>query len=168
VLTGFAHSAVCVPDVEAATRWYSDVLGLAVLSPPYRMAGTQIEHDMGELVPSPVVVHAAIVGFGQDDRVIELIEYPAADVAPPDPGQPAVTRAGITHVGLLCDDISVTRTELEARGVEFLTTGIADVAGLRTTWCRDPWGTVIILMEKHAEARPYWGQWKASRARGPS
>ena len=62
---------------------------------------------------------------------------------------------------MLCDDISVTRTEFEARGVEFLTTGNADVAGLRTAWCRDPWGTVIILMEKRAEALPYWGQWKA-------
>ena len=106
-----------------------------------------------------MVVHAAIVGFGQDDRVIELIEYPAADVAPPDPGRPVVTRVGITHIGMLCDDIGATRTELESRGVEFLTAGIADVAGLRTTWCRDPWGTVIILMEKRADARPYWGQW---------
>ena len=35
---------------------------------------------MGELVPSPVVVTAAIVGFGNDDRVLELIEYPEADV----------------------------------------------------------------------------------------
>ena len=148
MLTGFAHSAVCVPDVEAATRWYSEVLGLEVLSPPYRMEGAQIEHDMGELVPSPVVVHAAIVGFGKDDRVIELIEYPAADVAPPQPGRPAITRVGITHIGMLCDDIDATRAELEARGVAFLTTGIADVAGLRTTWCHDPWGTVIILMEK--------------------
>jgi len=159
VLTGFAHSAVCVPDVEAATRWYSDVLGLTVLSPPYRMEGPQIEHDMGELVPSPVVVHASIVGFGKDDRVIELIEYPAADVDPPDPGPPAVTRVGITHIGMLCDDLSATRAELEGRGVEFLTAGIADVAGLQTTWCRDPWGTVIILMEKREDARPYWGQW---------
>ena len=112
MLTGFAHSAVCVPDVEAATRWYSEVLGLEVLSAPYRMEGAQIEHDMGELIPSPVVVHAAIVGFGRDDRVIELIEYP-----------------------------------------------VADVAGLRTTWCSDPWGTVIILMEKREDALPYWGQW---------
>ena len=161
MLTGFAHSAVCVPDVEAATRWYSDVLGLTVLSPPYRMEGRQIEHDMGELVPSPVVVHASIVGFGQDDRVIELIEYPAADVDPPDPGRPVVTRVGITHVGMPCDDLGATRTELEGRGVEFLTTGIADVAGLRTTWCRDPWGTVIILMEKSENASPYWRQWTA-------
>jgi catechol 2,3-dioxygenase-like lactoylglutathione lyase family enzyme len=159
VLTGLAHSAVCVPDVEAATRWYSEVLGLQVLSPPYRMEGAQIEHDMGELLPSPAVVHAAIVGFGKDDRVIELIEYPAAEVVPPEPGRPTITRVGITHIGMLCDDIDATRTELEARGVAFLTTGIADVAGLLTTWCHDPWGTVIILMEKRESALPYWGQW---------
>jgi len=159
VLTGIAHSAVCVPDVEAATSWYSDVLGLEVLSPPYRMEGAQMEHDMGELVPSPVVVHAAIVGFAKDDRVIELIEYPAASVALPGPGRPDVTRVGITHIGMLCDDIAATRTELETRGVEFLTAGIADVAGLRTTWCRDPWGTVIILLEKREDSLPYWGQW---------
>ena len=159
MLTGIGHSAVCVPDVEAATTWYSDVLGLEVLSPPYRMEGAQMEHDMGELVPSPVVVHAAIVGFGKDDRVIELIEYPAAGVAPAEPGRPSITRVGITHIGMLCDDIDVTRTDLEARGVAFLATGIADVAGLRTTWCHDPWGTVIILMEKREDALPYWGQW---------
>ena len=154
-----AHTAVCVPDVEAATRWYRDVLGLRVLSPPYRMEGAQIEHDMGELVPSPVVVHAAIVGFAPDDRVIELIEYPAADVVPPDRARPSVTRVGITHIGMVCDDVDATRAELESRGVEFLTAGNAGVAGLRTTWCRDPWGTVIILMEKGSDALPYWGQW---------
>ena len=62
---------------------------------------------------------------------------------------------------MVCDDIGETRAELEGRGVEFLTAGIADVAGLQTTWCRDPWGTVIILMEKSKDSRPYWGQWMA-------
>ena len=158
MLTGFAHTAVCVPDVEEAVRWYTDVIGLRVLSPPYRMEGPQIEQDMGELVPSPVVVTAAIVGFGRDDRVIELIEYPAADVDPAGPGRPSLTRVGITHIGILCDDLRATREDLETRGVAFLTAGIADVAGLKTTWCRDPWGTVIILLEKSEGGRPYWGQ----------
>jgi catechol 2,3-dioxygenase-like lactoylglutathione lyase family enzyme len=158
VLTGLAHTAICVPDVGAAARWYSDVLGLRVLSPPYRMEGAQIERDMGELVPPPVVVTAAIMGFGKDDRVVELIEYPAAGVAPPKQGRPSVTEVGITHVGMLCDDIVATRAELESRGVEFLTAGVADVAGLKTTWFHDPWGTVIILLEKGDDARPYWGQ----------
>jgi catechol 2,3-dioxygenase-like lactoylglutathione lyase family enzyme len=158
VLTGLAHTAVCVPDVVEAVRWYSEVLGLEVLSPPYTMKGAQIQHDMGELVPSPVVVTAAIVGFSNDDRVIELIEYPEAGITAAGPGDPSVTRAGITHVGIVCDDLVDTRSELERRGVAFLTKGIADVAGLTTTWCHDPWGTVIILMEKRHAARPYWSQ----------
>jgi catechol 2,3-dioxygenase-like lactoylglutathione lyase family enzyme len=158
VLTGLAHTAVCVPDVKAAVRWYTDILGLHLLSPPYRIEGAAIERDMGELVPSPVVLTAAIVGFGRDDHVLELIEYPATPIPQPDNDRPSVTRSGITHVGMLCDDIDATRANLEAKGVTFLTSGIAEVAGLRTTWCHDPWGTVIILMEKRRDGLPYWGQ----------
>lgn len=158
MLTGFAHAAVCVPDVEEATRWYRDVLGLSVLSPPYEMSGDAIEEDMGELVASPVVVKAAIVGLGEDDHVLELIEYPRAEVAEPASGRPVITRPGITHVGLVCDDVIATRRELEGRGVIFLVGGVAEVAGLRTTWCSDPWGTVLILVEKEHGDRPYWRQ----------
>jgi catechol 2,3-dioxygenase-like lactoylglutathione lyase family enzyme len=122
VLKGLAHTAICVPDVEAAVQWYSEVLGLEVLSPPYTMQGPQIEHDMGELVRAPVVVTAAIVGFGTDDRVIELIDYPAADIGFADESNPTVTRPGLTHIGVVCDDVTATRSELEERGVVFLTT----------------------------------------------
>jgi catechol 2,3-dioxygenase-like lactoylglutathione lyase family enzyme len=158
-----AHTAICVPDVHAAVQWYSEIMGFRVLSPPYRMEGAQIEQDMGELVPAPVVVHAAIVGFDNDDRVIELIEYPTAGGMIPSPSErPDITSFGITHMGFVCDDIAATRRELESRGVEFLTTGIAGVAGLKTTWCRDPWGTVLILIEKGNGDRPYWGQMVSS------
>lgn len=161
MLIGLAHTAVCVPDVDAAVRWYSEVLGLVVLSPPYTMEGPQIERDMGELVPVPVVVRAAIVGFGTDDRVVELIAYPAAGIESSGPTDPTVTRPGLTHIGMVCDDIATTRAELESRGVAFMTSGIADVAGLKTTWCHDPWGNVIILMQKRVEDRPYWRQYSA-------
>jgi catechol 2,3-dioxygenase-like lactoylglutathione lyase family enzyme len=163
MLTGMAHAAVCVVDLDEATRWYAGVLGLTVLSPPYEMSGAEIERDMGELVPSPVVVKAAIMGFGPDDHVLEIIEYPGAAVAAVDRTRPVITRPGLTHVGLVCDDIERTRRELEARGVAFLTSGIADVAGLRTTWFHDPWGTVFILIEKKHEGLPYWGQWAAGQ-----
>ena len=78
-----------------------------------------------------------------------------------------MTQVGLTHVGMVCDDVGATRAQLESRGVEFLTTGIAEVAGLKTTWCHDPWGTVIILMEKRTSANPYWAQWMP-RTEAPS
>ena len=156
VITGLAHAAVCVPDIDTAVQWYADVLGFRVLSPPYRMEGETIERDMRELVPAPVVVTAAIVGLESGDHVIELVEYPNAS---PDPAAPSIVHQGPTHIGLVCDDIEATRARLEAHGVEFLTTGFADIARLRTAWFRDPWGTVFILMEKSRVERPYWQQY---------
>jgi catechol 2,3-dioxygenase-like lactoylglutathione lyase family enzyme len=157
MLTGLAHTAVCVPDVDAAVEWYTTVLGLRVLSPPYRMTGAAIEQDMGELVPSPVVVKAAILGLDEGDHVLEVVEYPEAP-SRPRPRSAAITDHGLTHVGLVCEDLAATREELEGKGVTFLTSGIADVAGVRTTWLCDPWGVAFILVEKRHADRPYWRQ----------
>jgi catechol 2,3-dioxygenase-like lactoylglutathione lyase family enzyme len=159
MITGLAHTALHVADVEAAVAWYSDVLGLTVLSPPYRMEGDAIAHDMGELLPAPVVVKAAIVGVdGESDRVIEVVEYP--EVATGDEAPPDITRLGFTHVALVCDDVAETRRALEGAGVRFLVAGIADVAGLRTTWFADPWQNVFILVEKvRRPGHPYYRQY---------
>jgi catechol 2,3-dioxygenase-like lactoylglutathione lyase family enzyme len=159
VLTGLAHTALRVADVDVAVAWYRDVLGMTVLSPPYRMEGDEITRDMGELVPAPVVVKAAIVGLDADgDRVLEVIEYPG--VAADAPAPASVTVLGFTHVGLVCDDVEATRTELEAKGVRFLVASVADVAGLKTTWFADPWENVFILVEKLRHAgRPYFRQY---------
>ena len=159
MITGLAHTALHVADVDTAVAWYRDVLGLDVLSPPYRMDGDAITADMGELVPAPVVVKAAIVGIDDgSDRVIEVIEYPSVATGAPAPAD--VTRLGYTHIALLCDDVATTRAELEARGVRFIVDGIADVAGVRTTWFADPWDNVFILVQKvRRPDRPYFRQY---------
>jgi catechol 2,3-dioxygenase-like lactoylglutathione lyase family enzyme len=159
MITGVAHTAVCVPDVEAAVAWYESVLGLTVLSPPYLIEGDAIERDMGELVPSPVAVKAAILGFPDGgDRVLEVIEYPRAP-GRPRPPDASVVDQGFTHVGLVCDDIVATRAELERKGVRFLTRGMAEIVGLRTTWFADPHGLVFILLEKRDREKPYFAQY---------
>src|SRR5580698_10282093 len=147
VITGLAHTAVCVPDVDAAVAWYRDVLGLTVLSPPYLMEGDAIAADMGELIPQPRL-KAAIVGFGADgDRVLEVIEYPGVS-SDPARSAAALTDHGLTHVALLCSDLEQARRALEAKGVTFLVSCTADVARVRTTWFRHPWGVTLMLVEK--------------------
>lgn len=151
-----AHTGVCVPDCEAAVAFYRDVLGLRVLSPPYVMSGNAIRDDMGELVADPSM-KAAIVGFDDDgDRVLEVIEYLNADGG--GAGR-TLTDHGLSHVGLICEDLDATRAELESKGVRFLVNGIAEVARVRTTWFVDPWGVVFILVEKSRPQRPYYAQW---------
>jgi catechol 2,3-dioxygenase-like lactoylglutathione lyase family enzyme len=155
---------VCVPDCEAAVAFYRDVLGLRVLSPPYVMTGNAIRDDMGELVPDPTM-KAAIVGFGDDgDRVLEVIEYLGLERRESGGGAGgaagrSLTDHGLSHVGLICEDLDATRAELESKGVRFLVSGIADVARVRTTWFVDPWGVVFILVEKSRPERPYFSQW---------
>jgi Glyoxalase/Bleomycin resistance protein/Dioxygenase superfamily len=112
---------------------------------------------MGELVSDPTM-KAAIVGFDDDgDRVLEVIEYlgvaggEARSAAP-------ITDHGLSHVGLICEDLDATRAHLEANGVRFLVSGVADVARVRTTWFVDPWGVVFILVEKSRTDRPYFAQ----------
>jgi catechol 2,3-dioxygenase-like lactoylglutathione lyase family enzyme len=151
MLSAMAHVGVCVPDLDAAVQWYTETLGLELLSPPYEMSGPSIERDMGELLPSPVIVKAAIVGIAATDNVVELLEYPTTEKT--------ITDRGITHVGLVCDDVETTRARLEANGVRFLTTTPARVAGLTTTWFADPWDNVFILMAKRHADRPYWRQY---------
>lgn len=156
MITRLAHTGVCVPNCEAAVTYYRDVLGLRVLSPPYVMTGNAIRDDMGELMSDPSM-KAAILGFDDDgDRVLEVIEYLNVEG---DAAARALTDSGLSHVGLVCEDIEATRAELEGKGVRFLVSGIADVARVRTTWFADPWGVVFILVEKNRAERPYFAQW---------
>lgn len=156
MITRLAHTGVCVPNCDAAVTYYRDVLGLRVLSPPYVMTGNAIRDDMGELMSDPSM-KAAILGFDDDgDRVLEVIEYLNVEG---DAAARALTDSGLSHVGLVCEDIEATRAELEGKGVRFLVSGIADVARVRTTWFADPWGVVFILVEKSRAERPYFAQW---------
>jgi catechol 2,3-dioxygenase-like lactoylglutathione lyase family enzyme len=160
VISGLAHTGICVPNLEEAVQWYTQTLGLVVLSPPARIEGPAIAADMGEMIPGIVVLAGAILGVQDSgDRVLEVIEYPDH------PGQPkrwgwSLTDHGFSHVGLVCDDIAATRAELEGRGVRFLTRGTAKIAGLETTWFEDPYGNVFILMAKSARQLPYFRQWQ--------
>ncbi|KZS84946.1 lactoylglutathione lyase-like lyase [Mycobacterium persicum] len=158
MITGLAHTGICVPDCAAAVAFYREVLGLQVLSPPFVIGGNAIRDDMGELVSDPTM-KAAIVGLpGDGDRVLEVIEY--LNVEGSDQrAAAALSDHGLTHVALICDDLDATRADLESKGVRFLVDGIAEVARVRTTWFADPWGVVFILVEKSRPERPYFAQW---------
>jgi len=82
VITGIAHTAVCVPDVDAAVEWYRSVLGLTVLSPPYLVEGTP-SSTTWRAGAEPVAVKAPSSGSRTAaDRVLEVIEYPRVPGAP--------------------------------------------------------------------------------------
>ena len=105
-----------------------------------------------------IVLRGAILGFPDShDNVLEVLEYPEAP-GRRRPADASITDHGYTHIGLVCDDIRKTRSELEAKGVAFLTRGVAEIVGLKTTWFKDRYGLVYILMQKSRTDRPYYRQ----------
>ena len=153
-------TAVCVPDVDAAVRWYESVLGLTVIWPATLMDGADIQRDMGELIAPPVALRAAILGVGDGSDCARLRKHRATKCR-----RTATTGGRFGHRPRLHPRRTDLRRHrrharrpLEAKGVEFLTGGIAEIAGLRTTWFRDPWRNVFILMEKGEPTKPYYRQ----------
>src|SRR3954463_11638773 len=122
MITGFAPTRGCGPHCEGAGGDYRHGLGVPVLSPPYVMDGDAIRADMGQLLADPAM-KAAIVGFGDDgDRVLEIIEYLRAEGS--DAARTGLADPGLSHIGLICDDLEATRKELQDKGVRFLVDGI--------------------------------------------
>ena len=54
--------------------------------------------------------------------------------------------------------VTVPTSKWRWPGVRFLTAGVASIAGLRTTWLEDPYGTVFIVMGKGDSGAPCWCQ----------
>jgi methylmalonyl-CoA/ethylmalonyl-CoA epimerase len=104
-------------------------------------------------------VKAAIIGNEAGDHVIEVIGYPNEPAPADGDARPAITQPGISHIGIVCDDIDDARARIASAGGTFIVSGVAEVARLRTTWFRDPWGVLFILMEKHDQSRAYWLQY---------
>ena len=132
-IAGYSHVNLTVVDLDAAIAFYTDVLGFEVLPRPDfgpQGRGVWLGHGAAQ-------VHLAVVD-GKEPRT-----------------------GFLPHIALHvpADAYADTMAELEARGVEFLVSGIADVARLRTTWFVDPFGVVFILIEKSRPERPYYAQW---------
>lgn len=134
-VTAMAHTGVCVADVDEAVA-YRDVLGMTMAVTALSRVGRSDPTGHGEDVPG-LSLKAAIVGFDRSDHVLRARRIPHHT------GHQISRRlndSGISHLGLLCDDLAITRAELEDRGVRFLTSGLAGIAGLRTTWSPIPTG----------------------------
>ncbi len=145
MILGVHHPALAVPDIEAALRFYCDVVGFQVV--------------MDAEIPSgiPPMDQA----FGVDDAgckvrmirkgnsCIELFEFNTPEGG--DTKRP-VNRAGITHICLATDDYAADYDHLAGHGVVFNTPAMGE-PGTRWAYGRDPFGNVLELLE-HAPEGP--------------
>lgn len=145
------HVNVNCRDLDASSRWYQEVLGLAPLMPrcaPGPVGGKGL--GFGER--GPVRFRADFLGLpGQPDLVIDLLEW----LDPTPVGAPATdaNRLGWFRIAYLVADAEAGCRELDRLGVEhsgpcWLEMGPEiPIDGLRAVFFRDPDGTCLELIE---------------------
>jgi catechol 2,3-dioxygenase-like lactoylglutathione lyase family enzyme len=142
MIHGIDHTALSVPDMDAALQFYSGVLGFEVLMNFAWPSGAKPLDDLVGLPDSASKV--AMLRLG--DTRIEVFEYLNPKGRAQDPDRP-VCDHGIIHLCLAVSDIAGEYERLREAGVRFNSTPI-DLGREVCVYGRDPFGNVLELIEK--------------------
>lgn len=125
-VAGLHHIAIICSDYARSRRFYTEVLGLAVIAENHRADRQSWKLDL------------AVPGGGQ----VELFSFPAPARRPSMP-----EAAGLRHLALAVDDLDAEIAALEAAGVSVEAVRVDPHAGARFTFFADPDGLPLELYE---------------------
>jgi catechol 2,3-dioxygenase-like lactoylglutathione lyase family enzyme len=145
-MSGVHHTGIIVKNLDRSIYFYHDLLGLEFdREPSPWFSGDELGRAVG--VPG-ASLRQVCLRVGND--ILELLEYgnpPEHNAEPPTQNQ-----LGAMHVGLRVDDIVATKSDLESKGVVFLSdVNIVDdgvLAGWRWVYLHDPDGITLELVEE--------------------
>ncbi len=120
------HVAVICRELEPARRFYTEVLGLAVVAENFQWHRGSTKLDLA--LP--------------DGGRIELFHFTDA---PPRPTRPEA--AGLRHLALAVEDLDAVQRHLKAHGVEHEPTRVDEYTGRRFCFFADPDGLPIEAYE---------------------
>lgn len=139
------HTAISVPDIDAARRFYCDLLGFEEV---YRSdwSGSAASDTVTGLRGS--AARSLMLRLGASR--IELFQYESPAPRPQVAERP-VCDHGITHFCLSVTDIRFEYERLRAAGVRFLSEPV-DFGPVVCVYGRDPFGNVFELKENQGRA----------------
>ncbi|MFC4160195.1 SMU1112c/YaeR family gloxylase I-like metalloprotein [Chitinimonas lacunae] len=127
MITAFHHVALIVSDLATARRFYCEVLGLAELAAHYRAERASWKVDL------------VLPGGGQ----LELFTFPEAPVRLSRP-----EALGLRHLALTVADLDAALQRLAHYAVSCEPVRVDPHTGARFTFCTDPDGLPIELVER--------------------
>lgn len=120
------HAAIICSDYTRSRRFYTEVLGLAVLAENHRAARDSWKLDLG--LP--------------DGGQVELFSFPNP---PPRPSYPEA--CGLRHLAFAVDDVDSWRERLLSHGVAVEDIRVDEYTGRRFVFFSDPDGLPLELYE---------------------
>jgi catechol 2,3-dioxygenase-like lactoylglutathione lyase family enzyme len=142
MIQGIDHTALSVPDMDAALDFYHGVLGFEVEMSAGWPSGAKPLDDLVGLADSASKVAMLRLGSTR----LEVFEYQNPKGRPQDPDRP-VCDHGIIHICLAVSGIEDEYERLRKAGVRFNSAPI-DLGRERCVYGRDPFGNVLELIEK--------------------
>jgi glyoxylase I family protein len=128
-ITRVHHVAIICSGYEKSRRFYSEILGLRVISEIYR--SDRSSHKIDLALP--------------DGSQIELFSFPEP---PPRPSYPEA--CGLRHLAFAVDDLDHAVNALRAQGIAVEEVRIDELTGKRFTFFADPDGLPLELYEERA------------------
>lgn len=149
MILGIHHLGIATTDLAEMVRFYRDVMGFAVVQ-----QGEWSGNERYDAITGLPGSAARSVMMRQQGSFLELFKYSSPLPRPGDANRP-VSDAGITHVGLLVDDLDAEYVRLSAKGVRFHCEPGPPGPGMRGIYARDPEGNVVELIEITDHAHPF-------------
>jgi len=143
------HIGINVPDLDAAVAWYAAVLGFQVIRPAADVvagqggAGKRFKQLNGPRFAKARVAYLT-AGNGVGIEMFEFVEPRTGRFA----DDWEFWRPGIWHLCVTTPDVATLAAEIAAKGGRHRTEVIESPpgSGLSLTFCQDPWGNPIELM----------------------
>jgi catechol 2,3-dioxygenase-like lactoylglutathione lyase family enzyme len=142
MITAIRHTGLVVTDLEAALRFWCDLLGFRVYK---RMdeSGPHLDAMMG--LRDVRVTTAKLAA--PDGTLLELLHFQSHPDAPGWTGTPHST--GFTHMAFTVPDVDVACARLKAEGVIFHAPPQYSPDGYaKVCYCRGPEGVLLELVEE--------------------
>jgi catechol 2,3-dioxygenase-like lactoylglutathione lyase family enzyme len=147
-LRGHDHTGITVPDVKAATAFFTDVIGCthAMSFGPFRDDKGTFMTDVVNVNPRAVIDEISMVRCGYGSN-IELFQYESPDQAKAEPKNSDI---GGHHIALYVDDIDKAATYLKEKNVKTMQGPIpiteGPAAGQSILYFLTPWGLQMELI----------------------
>lgn len=140
-MTALRHVGIVVRDLGRSLKFYRDLLGFEELR--------SVEEE-GEFLDAILGLRGAKVRTvklrGAEGGIVELLAFrsPQMEIS----NSPPLVRSGPTHIAVTVDNIERLYGSLKEAGIECTTPPrTSPDGGARVTFCRDPDGTFVELVQ---------------------
>lgn len=137
------HAGIVVNDLEKSLKFYRDLLGLKVKTRAVEL-GDYIDQMNGK---TGILVTTVKMSADEGSTLVELLKFDWPEVKPEKATGPF--KIGPTHIAFTVANLEEVYRDLLANGVHFNCPPIIPPNGkAKVTFCQDPDGTLIELVEE--------------------